>query len=170
MSNDKWQDNSIQFPRLLAEIQANIEISEKGWQDICSSMDINEVELEQLWNRAGDVWETIKENARNLPKTKMKFTVYHAKNPTFGFGKEQPFPEAYKKVALVEADSIDDVFRITNHIDSDWRDNPEVKEHNLFEKDRSTSVGDVVVDENGVRFYCAPVGWTEMEKEDAEEN
>lgn len=60
MSKELWERDDIQFPRLLAEIRANVEVSEKEWQDICESMDINEVELEQLWNRAGKKWEEIK--------------------------------------------------------------------------------------------------------------
>lgn len=93
----------------------------------------------------------------------MKYEVWHAKNPTFGFGDKPVFPEAYNKIAIVEADAIDidDVFRITNHIDSDWAKNPEVIElfHN---RPRSTSVGDVVVDGIGSKFYCDTVGWTEV--------
>ena len=60
VDNDNWNNNAYQFPRLLAEIRANVEVSDKEWQDICDSMDINEVELEQLWNRALQEWEDIK--------------------------------------------------------------------------------------------------------------
>jgi hypothetical protein len=92
----------------------------------------------------------------------MKYSIWHAKNPTFGFGEKPKFPEEYENVALIGADSIDDVFRITNHIDSDWRMNPEVFE-SFKDRVRSTSVGDVVVDEEGTSFYCAPVGWTKID-------
>ena len=51
----------------------------------------------------------------------MTFQVFHADDPDFGFtptNKQAPrFPEEFTKVATVEANSIDDVFRITNHID-----------------------------------------------------
>ena len=90
------------------------------------------------------------------------FEVYHALHPTFGFGKKPKFPQEYEKIAIVETDSIDDVFRLTNHIDSDWTYNNEVK----WTKSggmRSTSVGDVVKDQKGVKYYCAPIGW-EMQK------
>ena len=60
MSNKNWENNSIQFPRLIAEISANVEISDKEWQDMCDSMDLNPVELERLFNRANDEWERIK--------------------------------------------------------------------------------------------------------------
>jgi hypothetical protein len=38
----KWEDNSIQFPRLLAEINACVEISEKDWKELQESMDLEE--------------------------------------------------------------------------------------------------------------------------------
>jgi len=91
----------------------------------------------------------------------MKYKVYHAINPTFGFGKKPEFPSEYKLVATVECADLEDVFRITNHIDEDWTKNPEVTElfHN---RPRSTSVGDVVIDEDGYHFYCDQVGWKEI--------
>jgi hypothetical protein len=91
----------------------------------------------------------------------MKYKVYHAKNPTFGFGDKPAFPEAYDKVATVECKGIEDVFRATNHIDSNWMTNPEVIERAKCDC-RSTSVGDVVVDEDGNKMYCAMVGWENM--------
>jgi len=97
----------------------------------------------------------------------MKYNVYHAINPTFGFGEPLKFPDEYEKVAVVDADSLEDTFRITNHIDKSWTTNSEVVEliklHN-----RSTSVGDIVEDETGVRHLCKPCGWEvieEMEKQ-----
>jgi hypothetical protein len=90
----------------------------------------------------------------------MKYTVYHAVNPTFGFGEKPNFPEDYKKVAVVETNHLEEVFRITNHIDHDWTDNPEVVGLIVTTRTpRSTSVGDVVVDEDGVAHYCAGCGW-----------
>jgi hypothetical protein len=91
----------------------------------------------------------------------MKFHIYHAKEPTFGFGDRPKFPEEYDFVAIVEAGNVADTFRITNHIDTDWQRNPEVVEIVKL-GNRSTSVGDVVQDENGVNHYCASVGWEEM--------
>lgn len=91
----------------------------------------------------------------------MIFEVHHAKNPTFGFGPTPSFPEEYDHVATVEAEHLGDTFRITNHIDHDWTTNPEVRwtwDGNC----RSTSVGDVVVDADGKRFYCDNVGWKEL--------
>lgn len=92
----------------------------------------------------------------------MKFNIYHAKEPTFGFGEQPKFPEAYDKVAIVEAESMKDTFRITNHIDEPWTDNPEVVKM-YKERVRSTSVGDVVEDADGDFYLCANVGWEKMD-------
>ena len=91
----------------------------------------------------------------------MLFKIWHANHPRFGFGEQPKFPEAYTKIAHVEADSVADTFRITNHIDSDWLENPEVQ-WNISGGMRSTSVGDVVEDENGDFYRCENVGWEKM--------
>jgi len=70
------------------------------------------------------------------------------------------FPEEYTAVAAVEADGIEDVFRLTNHIDSDWTDNEEVLP--FVPQARSTSMGDVVVGSDKKRLLCAAVGWEEI--------
>jgi hypothetical protein len=91
----------------------------------------------------------------------MIYKVYHDKTPTFGFGGHREFnDDNFEYVATVESDSHQDVFRITNHIDHDWWDNPEVKDYK--DETRSTSVGDVVVDEDGKRFRVEMAGWTEF--------
>ena len=91
----------------------------------------------------------------------MKYTVYHAVNPTFGFGVKPQLPGEYEKVAEVECSDLEDVFRVTNHIDEAWQENKEV----LWSKRpaRSTSVGDVIVDDTGDQYYCASVGWEKVE-------
>jgi hypothetical protein len=90
----------------------------------------------------------------------VKYTVWHAINPTFGIGGHREFNmKNFKRVALVEATSIDDTYRITNHIDEPWWDNQEVLKH--VGDSRSTSVGDVVVAENGATYLCDFVGWKE---------
>jgi hypothetical protein len=58
-----WEDNSIQFPRLLAEIQANIEMSDKDFEDMCDSMDLTEDAVNEIFDRAQEEWERIKGNA-----------------------------------------------------------------------------------------------------------
>ena len=86
----------------------------------------------------------------------MKVKVYHANNPTFGFGDEdkQPkFPREFTHVADVDVEIsvsddvatisgvLQDAFRLTNNIEQDWVYNEEVT---TFTYDnRSSSVGDV---------------------------
>ena len=91
----------------------------------------------------------------------MKYKVYHAINPSFGFGIQPKFPEEYKLVAIVDCENIEDTFRVTNHIDEAWTKNPEVLEV-IGNGHRSTSVGDVVVDENKCTSYCDSFGWKEI--------
>jgi hypothetical protein len=103
----------------------------------------------------------------------MKFEVWHAKQPTFdAYTREdspfnpnrrrQRFPQDYAKVAVVETESVDDVFGLTNHIDHDWTLNPQVVEV-VPGGQRPTSVGDVVVTPEGKKMYCDSVGWKEIE-------
>ena len=91
----------------------------------------------------------------------MKYTIYHDKNPTYGFRNHPEFNEVnFEKVAEVECQSLGTIFRVTNHISAPWFGNPEVK---WCKKDsRSTSIGDVVTDEDGKKFRCEMVGWTEL--------
>ena len=88
----------------------------------------------------------------------MKYEVYHSINPTFFCDGSRKYPEDYKKVAIVECNDLEDVFRLTNHIDEDWTTNPEIIE-TFGDRFRSTSVGDVVVDANGVVNRCDMIGW-----------
>lgn len=57
-----WDDNSIQFPRLICEINACVDIRGKDWQTLCESMDLQEEDVEELFDRANDEWEKIKQN------------------------------------------------------------------------------------------------------------
>ncbi|HEX2909877.1 MAG TPA: hypothetical protein VH186_03645 [Chloroflexia bacterium] len=50
----------------------------------------------------------------------------------------------FRLVALVQATSPQEVYRLTNHIEYDWRENEPVKAVAL-QPQRSTSVGDVIV-------------------------
>lgn len=59
MSNKIWKDNSIQFPRLLAEIGSLID-SGQLWEELKESMDINDIELNELFDRAEIEWQKIK--------------------------------------------------------------------------------------------------------------
>jgi hypothetical protein len=58
--NPKWLDNSIQFPRLLAEINANVDMSVGDMVALCESMDLNPLDINELFDRADEEWERIK--------------------------------------------------------------------------------------------------------------
>lgn len=90
----------------------------------------------------------------------MKYKIYHAIEHDF-FGENIPpeFPEGYEHVATVDCDSLEEAFRLTNHIVDDWRLNLGVELTDPNKPLRSTSVGDVVVTEVGRRWFCKFVGW-----------
>jgi len=54
-----WENNLIQFARLLSEISA-IENHPTMADNLCASMDISPEELEQLFERAHNSWEKAK--------------------------------------------------------------------------------------------------------------
>ena len=71
---------------------------------------------------------------------------------------------AYLPVALVDTDSLDAAFDLTNHLDESWTTNKGVSP--LLTKVRSTSVGDVMV-QDGRMFVVSMMGFTEIPAESA---
>ena len=67
----------------------------------------------------------------------------------------------YNLVAVVKATDPDDGFALTNHIDSDWRNNEGVVA--LPGEHRSTSVGDIIVADS-VTYIVDKVGFTPLTK------
>ncbi len=59
---DLWKQNNIQFPRLLAELEAVGAFTPEVVKGLCDSMDITEEELGDLIDRAQEEWEIIKAN------------------------------------------------------------------------------------------------------------
>jgi ribosomal protein L37AE/L43A len=57
---DNWSDSSIQFPRLIAEIAAAVDFSGEHTDDLCRSMNLNCEDLNDLFERADNLWEAIK--------------------------------------------------------------------------------------------------------------
>lgn len=56
----------------------------------------------------------------------MTYQVWHDKNPDFGWStskRTHKFPDDYEHVANVEAQSLDQAFRLTNHMDDSWQNN-----------------------------------------------
>jgi len=87
--------------------------------------------------------------------------VFHAKEPTFGFGPHPRWPEGYRLVAEVDAKGLEEVFGLTNDLGHGWTLNPGVR--GLVPRQRSTSVGDVVVGPDGRIWRCEPIGWSEIQ-------
>ena len=67
--NDLWNNDKIQFIRLLAEIHA-LGLCHEDKNVLCSSMDISRTQLEELFQRAENQWEELKAdyiNSKNSP-------------------------------------------------------------------------------------------------------
>lgn len=92
----------------------------------------------------------------------MTFEVWHDDHPTFmaTHDRAMRWPTDFTHVATVEAPALGAVFQLTNHIDAAWTENTGVTAH--VGRPRSTSVGDVVVDENREAWICAMVGWEKI--------
>ena len=56
---DKWHDNSIQFPRLLAELRA-FGLTAQQYTFLQESMDLTTGEIDELLERAETEWQQIK--------------------------------------------------------------------------------------------------------------
>lgn len=69
----------------------------------------------------------------------------------------------YRLVAELDASGADEVFERTNTIDKPWWTNPGVTRKFVGHGCRSTSVGDVIVDNGGAGFFCASVGWVAID-------
>jgi hypothetical protein len=95
-----------------------------------------------------------------------KFKVYHSTNwalntklhfDTDGYA---PVKSNYELVATVHCLDINQASMFTNHIDKAWFDHLNV---DVVKESRSTSVGDLVEDEDGILWLCdAWVGWKEV--------
>ena len=88
----------------------------------------------------------------------------HLHNQIVMFGKVDVVMKAmtlnmYRKVAHVQTDNLDEAFRLTNHIEESWTENEEVGVY--AEKVRSTSVGDILINDEGV-FIVAPCGFEKV--------
>jgi len=59
MSNELWDRNDLQFPRLPSELVA-ADVGHAAWAEVCDSMDIDFKNLNELLERAQKEWELIK--------------------------------------------------------------------------------------------------------------
>jgi hypothetical protein len=58
--------------------------------------------------------------------------------------------EGYTQVATVTAESLDEAYRLTNSIDEPWQHNPSVTPARPDTPERSTSIGDVIVEHSQI--------------------
>lgn len=58
--NSRWEDNGIQFPRLLAEIRA-AGLTAGQYALLKESMDLSKKEIDSVLERAEKAWESIKD-------------------------------------------------------------------------------------------------------------
>lgn len=59
-----WNDNLVQFPRLLAEIRA-VGLTEEQYEDLQTSMDLSKAEIDELLERAETKFEADKAAIRS---------------------------------------------------------------------------------------------------------
>jgi len=70
----------------------------------------------------------------------------------------------YIYTATIEAKDLDEAYMLSNSIQSAWFQNPDLIDINLNGKEgvRSTSIGDLLLDENNIYWVVAPDGFTEL--------
>lgn len=62
MAPSLWDDDLIQFARLLCEIAAATTTTDVVWEEVAASMDLTFEAIDQLFDRAHIVWERAKES------------------------------------------------------------------------------------------------------------
>ncbi len=55
-SQDRWEDDSIQFPRMLAELQG-VGLTALQYKQLKGTMDLESVEVDHILERADNVWQ-----------------------------------------------------------------------------------------------------------------
>jgi len=92
------------------------------------------------------------------------YLILHKIDPIFFLPQSDPdgqhmvVQNEYDRIAIVTADSLDEVFEKTNHIYEDWTKNDGVSM--IVKGARSTSVGDLVLNMDTLDLViCAPIGW-----------
>jgi len=57
---DLWERDTVQFPRLLAEIMATVDLTDDMLRPVAESMDLELSDVLELFNRAQVAWEQSK--------------------------------------------------------------------------------------------------------------
>lgn len=71
-----WCNDAIQFPRLIAEINANFRLNGEELNDMLASMNISSSELDDLFNRAEHTWEAYKDNPKQILNSKTDTFIF----------------------------------------------------------------------------------------------
>ena len=97
--------------------------------------------------------------------TTTDFMIFHHVRGNLQADKTQAenMQKNYRQVATVRTESMDRTFGITNHIDCDWRINPEVVWASIGGTPRSTAIGDVITNcTTNESFMCIFCGWEKV--------
>jgi hypothetical protein len=96
------------------------------------------------------------------------YKIYHRQPlyPGLVFSDQEPllantldWPASYQEVAHVEAESLEEVYLKTQHLERAWHHNRGVQ---AIQMSRSTSVGDVIQDERGELWAVAATGFVRL--------
>jgi hypothetical protein len=87
MSNAKWENNAIQFPRLLAEINATQNLDMVA---LAESMDLPVADVAALFDRADEQWENIKKGV--MPTTAVEVNAFDERGVVVGTATAQMSP------------------------------------------------------------------------------
>jgi hypothetical protein len=96
----------------------------------------------------------------------MMFKLFHAMTRETRFThKPENFKihhrEEFEHIANITCESLEQAFELSSNTYRPWCENPEVQIVN-GNKHRSTSVGDVLMDESGSFYMAAPAGFTKI--------
>ncbi len=138
--------------------------SVETWEDQSDLEKVGYALESATWERAQQRREGSAAEGTARPSEHGEYQVWHITNYArallnwFRDAGDSVFPEAYTRVATVEADSLDQVFALTNHGEKPWQENPGV----VGTDARSTSVGDVIVDLRGRPYRVENTGFREL--------
>ena len=62
---EQWENDEIQFPRLLAMVWRCLEIGGENQEHLCAAMGVTPRELADLFRRADNAWDQLEEEHNN---------------------------------------------------------------------------------------------------------
>ena len=91
---------------------------------------------------------------------KKAFKVYHADKMAFHADEPKKFPDEFHIVAVVAAKDLEEAYYLTNSIHCAWWENEGVAP--VQTETRSTSIGDIIMDNEGKFHKVDTFGFTEI--------